>query len=115
MKILIVGAGGREHAIAWKLLKNDKIKKIYIAPGNAGSEMLENAENVTLENDINAYVRFAKENEIDLTFVGSEELLVRGIVDEFKKNRLKIFGPNKKAAILEGSKAYSKNFMKKYN
>ena len=66
MKILIVGAGGREHAIAWKLLKNDKIKKIYIAPGNAGSEMLENAENVTLENDINAYVRFAKENEIDL-------------------------------------------------
>ena len=114
MKILIVGAGGREHAIAWKLLKNDKIKKIYIAPGNAGSEMLENAENVTLENDINAYVRFAKENEIDLTFVGSEELLVRGIVDEFKKNRLKIFGPNKKAAILEGSKAYSKNFMKKY-
>ena len=114
MKILIVGAGGREHAIAWKLLKNDKIKKIYIAPGNAGSEMLENAENVTLENDINAYVRFAKENEIDLTFVGSEELLVKGIVDEFKKNRLKIFGPNKKAAILEGSKAYSKNFMKKY-
>lgn len=114
MKILIVGAGGREHAIAWKLLKNDKIKKIYITPGNAGSEMLENAENVTLENDINAYVRFAKENEIDLTFVGSEELLVRGIVDEFKKNRLKIFGPNKKAAILEGSKAYSKNFMKKY-
>lgn len=114
MKILIVGSGGREHAIAWKLLKNDKIKKIYITPGNAGSEMLENAENVTLENDINAYVRFAKENEIDLTFVGSEELLVRGIVDEFKKNRLKIFGPNKKAAILEGSKAYSKNFMKKY-
>ncbi len=114
MKILIVGAGGREHAIAWKLLKNDKIKKIYIAPGNAGSEILENTENVTLKNDINAYVRFAKENEIDLTFVGSEELLVKGIVDEFKKNRLKIFGPNKKAAILEGSKAYSKNFMKKY-
>ena len=114
MKILIVGAGGREHVIAWKLLKNDKIKKIYIAPGNAGSEILENTENVTLKNDINAYVRFAKENEIDLTFVGSEELLVKGIVDEFKKNRLKIFGPNKKAAILEGSKAYSKNFMKKY-
>lgn len=114
MKILIVGSGGREHAIAWKLSKNSKIKKIYIAPGNAGSEMLEKAENVTLENDIHAYVRFAKENEIDLTFVGSEELLVKGIVDEFKKNGLKIFGPNKKAAILEGSKAYSKNFMKKY-
>lgn len=114
MKILIVGSGGREHAIAWKLSKNSKVKKIYVAPGNAGSVMLEKAENVTLENDINAYVRFAKENEIDLTFVGSEELLVKGIVDEFKKNGLKIFGPNKKAAILEGSKAYSKNFMKKY-
>ena len=114
MKILIVGSGGREHAIAWKLSKNSKIKKIYIAPGNAGSEMLEKAENVILENDIHAYVRFAKENEIDLTFVGSEELLVKGIVDEFKKNGLKIFGPNKNAAILEGSKAYSKNFMKKY-
>lgn len=114
MKILIVGSGGREHAIAWKLSKNSKIKKIYIAPGNAGSEMLEKAENVILENDIHAYVRFAKENEIDLTFVGSEELLVKGIVDVFKKNGLKIFGPNKNAAILEGSKAYSKNFMKKY-
>ena len=114
MKILIVGSGGREHAIAWKLSKNSKIKKIYIAPGNAGSEMLEKAENIILENDIHAYVRFAKENEIDLTFVGSEELLVKGIVDEFKKNDLKIFGPNKNAAILEGSKAYSKNFMKKY-
>lgn len=114
MKILIVGSGGREHAIAWKLSKNSKVKKIYIAPGNAGSEMLEKSENVTLENDIHAYVRFAKENEIDLTFVGSEELLVKGIVDVFKKNGLKIFGPNKNAAILEGSKAYSKNFMKKY-
>ena len=114
MKILIVGSGGREHAIAWKLSKNSKVKKIYVAPGNAGSVMLEKVENIILENDINAYVRFAKENEIDLTFVGSEELLVKGIVDEFKKNDLKIFGPNKKAAILEGSKAYSKNFMKKY-
>lgn len=114
MKILIVGSGGREHAIAWKLSKNSKVKKIYVAPGNAGSVILEKVENVILENDIHAYVRFAKENEIDLTFVGSEELLVKGIVDEFKKNELKIFGPNKKAAILEGSKAYSKNFMKKY-
>ena len=91
MKILIVGSGGREHAIAWKLSKNSKIKKIYIAPGNAGSEMLEKAENVILENDIHAYVRFAKENEIDLTFVGSEELLVKGIVDEFKKRLFKKF------------------------
>lgn len=114
MKILIIGAGGREHAIAWKLLQNKKIEKIYIAPGNAGSELLEKTENVTLKNDVLEYVTFAKEKNIDLTIVGSEELLVYGIVDEFKKNGLKIFGPNKEAAILEGSKAFSKEFMKKY-
>ncbi len=114
MKILIVGAGGREHALAWKLLKNEKVEKIFIAPGNAGSELLSKAENIILENDITKYAQFAKENNIDLTVVGSEELLVAGIVDEFKKEGLKIFGPDKKAAILEGSKAYSKDFMKKY-
>lgn len=114
MKILIVGAGGREHALAWKLSKNEKVEKIFIAPGNAGVELLPKAENVILENDIAKYAEFAKENNIDLTVVGSEELLVAGIVDEFRKNGLKIFGPDKKAAILEGSKAYSKEFMKKY-
>ncbi len=114
MKILIVGAGGREHAIAWKLSKNEKVEKIFIAPGNAGVELLPKAENIILENDITKYAKFAKENNIDLTVVGSEELLVAGIVDEFKKEGLKIFGPDKKAAVLEGSKAYSKDFMKKY-
>lgn len=114
MKVLIVGAGGREHAIAWKISQNEKVEKIYIAPGNAGVELLEKAQNINLTNNIEEYVKFAKENEIELTFVGSEELLVAGIVDEFKKNELKIFGPNKQAAILEGSKAYSKDFMKKY-
>ena len=93
---------------------NEKVEKIFIAPGNAGAELLPKAENVNLSNNIDEYVKFAKENNIDLTFVGSEELLVAGIVDEFHKNGLKIFGPNKQAAILEGSKAYSKDFMKKY-
>lgn len=114
MKILIVGAGGREHALAWKLSENEKVEKIFIAPGNAGVKLLPKAENVILENDITKYAKFAKENNIDLTVVGSEELLVAGIVDKFKEKGLKIFGPDKKAAILEGSKAYSKDFMKKY-
>ena len=114
MRVLIVGAGGREHAIAWKISQNEKVEKIFIAPGNAGAELLPKAENMNLSNNIDEYVKFAKENNIDLTFVGSEELLVAGIVDEFHKNGLKIFGPNKQAAILEGSKAYSKDFMKKY-
>jgi len=113
MKILIVGAGGREHAIAWKLAQNKNIEKIYIVPGNAGSELIDIAENVEL-GSIREYIKFAKNNNIDLTIVGSEELLVQGIVDEFKKNNLKIFGPDKKAAILEGSKVFSKDFMRKY-
>ncbi|MDO5089251.1 MAG: phosphoribosylamine--glycine ligase, partial [Leptotrichiaceae bacterium] len=113
MKVLIVGSGGREHAIAWKLSKNKNIEKIFIAPGNAGTYLLPNAESVNL-NSINEYVNFAEKNEIALTVVGSEELLVQGIVDEFRKKGLKIFGPDKKSAILEGSKAYAKNFMKKY-
>ena len=113
MKILIVGAGGREHAIAWKLAQNKNIEKIYIVPGNASSELIDIAENVEL-GSIREYIEFAKNNNIDLTIVGSEELLVQGIVDEFKKNNLKIFGPDKKAAILEGSKVFSKDFMRKY-
>lgn len=113
MKILIVGAGGREHAIAWKLSQNKKVEKIFVAPGNACIEMLPNAESVNL-GSIDEYISFAKKNNVELTVVGSEELLVQGIVDEFHKNGLKIFGPDKKAAILEGSKAYSKDFMKKY-
>ncbi|BBM36290.1 phosphoribosylamine--glycine ligase [Pseudoleptotrichia goodfellowii] len=114
MKILIVGAGGREHAIAWKLSQNRKVEKIYIAPGNAGSELIDTVENLELSS-IGEYINFAKKNSIDLTIVGSEELLMQGIVDEFRKNNLKIFGPDKKAALLEGSKAYAKDFMKKYD
>jgi phosphoribosylamine--glycine ligase len=113
MKILIIGNGGREHAIAWKLEQNERVEKIYCSKGNAASKMLKKTENIVL-NSISEYIEFAKNNTIDLTIVGSEELLVQGIVDEFKENGLKIFGPDKKAAELEGSKVFSKEFMKKY-
>jgi phosphoribosylamine--glycine ligase len=113
MKVLVVGSGGREHAICWKILENKNIEKIYCAPGNAGIELLERVENIELEG-IEEIVAFAEKESIDLTMVGSEELLVDGIVDRFKEKGLKIFGPDSKAALLEGSKAYSKDFMKKY-
>ena len=113
MKILIIGSGGREHAIAWKFAQNSKVEKIYVAPGNAGTELLDICENIELFN-IEEMVEFAENNKIGLTMVGSEELLVEGIVDKFEERGLIIFGPNKKSAILEGSKAYSKDFMKKY-
>ena len=116
MNILIIGNGGREHAIAWKLEQNKNIEKIFCINGNAAEKLLTKTKNIKLNNpkDINEYVKFAIENKIDLTIVGSEELLVRGIVDKFKKNKLKIFGPNKTAAKLEGSKVFSKEFMEKY-
>ncbi|MGF6907185.1 phosphoribosylamine--glycine ligase [Fusobacterium sp. PH5-44] len=113
MKILVVGNGGREHCICWKLNANPKINKIYCAPGNGGISLLDKGKNVNI-NTLDEIVNFAKTEKIDLTIVGSETLLVNGIVDKFQENNLKIFGPNKKAAILEGSKVYSKNFMKKY-
>jgi phosphoribosylamine--glycine ligase len=113
MKILIIGSGGREHAIAWKFAQNSKVEKIYVAPGNAGTELLDLCENVDLSN-IEEMVKFAESNEIGLTMVGSEELLVEGIVDRFEEKGLTVFGPDKKSSILEGSKAYSKDFMKKY-
>ena len=113
MKILVIGSGGREHAIAWKFAQNKNIEKIYVAPGNGGTELMEICENINL-NSREEMLEFAKENNIGLTMVGSEEMLVDGIVDEFEKNGLRIFGPNKKAAILEGSKSFSKDFMKKY-
>ncbi|MEI6857117.1 phosphoribosylamine--glycine ligase [Psychrilyobacter sp.] len=113
MKILIIGSGGREHAIAWKFAQNNKVEKIYVAPGNAGTELLDRCENVVLS-DIEEMVEFASKNKVGLTMVGSEELLVEGIVDKFEEKGLTVFGPDKKSAILEGSKAYSKDFMKKY-
>ena len=113
MKILIVGSGGREHAIAWKISQNQKVKKIFAAPGNAYNKLIKNCENVNI-NSSDEILNFAKKENIDLTIVGSEELLVDGIVDKFEENNLKIFGPNKQAALLEGSKAFAKDFMEKY-
>lgn len=113
MKILVIGSGAREHAICNNLLKNEKVSKVYCAPGNAGTAREKNCENVKIST-IDEILNFAKKESIDLTIVGSEEMLVYGIVDKFEENGLKIFGPNKQAAILEGSKAYAKDFMKKY-
>ena len=113
MKILIVGSGGREHAIAWKISQNQKVEKIFAAPGNAYNKLIKNCENINI-NSSDEILNFAKKENIDLTIVGSEELLVDGIVDKFEENNLKIFGPNKQAALLEGSKAFAKDFMEKY-
>lgn len=114
MKILIVGSGGREHAIAWKISKSSKVDKIYCAPGNAGiSSVAECVDIKAMEFD--KLAQFAVDNGIDLTVVGMDDPLVGGIVDVFEEKGLRIFGPRKNAAILEGSKAFSKDLMKKYN
>ncbi|WGS64701.1 phosphoribosylamine--glycine ligase [Marinitoga aeolica] len=113
MKVAVIGNGGREHAIAWKISQNPKIDKIYCIPGNGGTAVEKKCENVYIDN-IDEIVNFAKKNNIELTIVGPEKYLVEGIVDEFKKNNLKIIGPDKEASKLEGSKIYAKNFAKKY-
>ncbi|MFI5358424.1 MAG: phosphoribosylamine--glycine ligase [Halanaerobiales bacterium] len=113
MKVLVIGSGGREHALTWKLACSGKVKKIFIAPGNPGTGEL--GENIPIEAlDFSALVKFAREEGIDLTIVGPEEPLVKGIVDRFQEEGLRIFGPNQEAARLEGSKVYAKWFMKKY-
>lgn len=113
MKVLIIGSGGREHAIAWKLSKEDDIEKIYVSPGNGGTALENKCENISL-NSNKDLIEFAKKEKIDFTIVGPEEPLINGIVDDFKSKGLKIFGPDKKGAALEGSKAYAKEFMEKY-
>ena len=114
MKVLIVGSGGREHAIAWKVAQSPKVDKIYCAPGNAG--IAEYAECVAIgAMEFDKLVAFAKEKEIDLTVIGMDDPLVGGVVDAFEEAGLRVFGPRKNAAILEGSKAFSKDLMKKYN
>ncbi|MEE8826646.1 MAG: phosphoribosylamine--glycine ligase [Eubacteriales bacterium] len=114
MKVLIVGGGGREHAIAWAVAKSPKVDKIYCAPGNAGIASV--AECVPIgAMEFDKLVDFAKEKQIDLTVVGMDDPLVGGIVDKFEAAGLRVFGPRKNAAILEGSKAFSKDLMKKYH
>ncbi|TGY43445.1 phosphoribosylamine--glycine ligase [Clostridium sartagoforme] len=113
MKILLIGSGGREHALAWKIAKNDRVEKIFVAPGNGGTAIEAKCENIDIT-DIDELLSFAIGESIDLTIVGPEDPLTKGIVDKFKEKGLKIFGPSKRAARLEGSKSFSKDFMKKY-
>ena len=114
MKVLIVGSGGREHAIATSVAKSDRVSKIYCAPGNAGIGQI--AECVPIgAMEFDKIVAFAKENAVDLTIVGMDDPLVGGLIDELEAAGLRAFGPRKNAAILEGSKAFSKDLMKKYN
>ena len=113
MKVLIVGSGGREHAIAWKTAQSSKVDKIYCAPGNAGIEEYAECVNIGAM-EFEKLAAFAKEKEIDLTVIGMDDPLVGGIVDVFEAEGLRVFGPRKNAAVLEGSKAFSKDLMKKY-
>ncbi|EKE15415.1 MAG: hypothetical protein ACD_12C00030G0004 [uncultured bacterium] len=113
MKILIIGSGGREHALGWKIKQSPLVEKIYFAPGNPGTKKL--GENISIEvTDINKLLKFAKDNKIDLTVVGPETPLVLGITDLFKREKLKIIGPSKKASQIESSKTFAKELMKKY-
>jgi len=114
MKVLIVGSGGREHCLGWKISQSTLVDKIYCAPGNGGTSLV--AENVNIPaEDIGQLLKFAIEKKIDLTIVGPEVSLVEGIVDRFEAEGLKIFGPRKELALLEGSKIFAKQIMRKYN
>ena len=116
MKVLIIGGGGREHALAWKAAKSPLVSQVYVAPGNAGTALEPNIDNVAIgAEDIPALLTFAQDNGIDLTIVGPEAPLVAGVVDVFTDNGLKIFGPTKAAAQLEGSKAFTKDFLERHN
>ncbi|MGE6539866.1 phosphoribosylamine--glycine ligase [Bacillus luti] len=114
MNVLVIGRGGREHALAWKFAQSEKVEKVYVAPGNEGMRDVATPVDID-ENDFDALVLFAKENHVELTFVGPEIPLMNGIVDRFKEEGLRVFGPNKAAAVIEGSKAFTKELMKKYD
>ena len=114
MKVLVIGSGGREHGIAWQCAKFDEVSEVFVAPGNAGTNLEQKIKNI----DITAtpdLIDFVKKNNIDITIVGPEVPLVAGIVDDFQEHNLAIFGPSKAASQLEGSKAFSKDFMAKHN
>ncbi len=116
MKILIVGSGGREHALAWKSSQSAQVSSVFVAPGNAGTALESGIENIAINvDDIEALIDFAKQENIALTIIGPEVPLVAGIVDAFTAANLKCFGPSAKAAQLEGSKTYCKDFMARHN
>jgi phosphoribosylamine---glycine ligase len=114
MRVLVIGSGGREHALVWKIYQSERVEKIYVAPGNDGMNELAERVNIPV-NDIKALADWVENNCIDLTVVGPEKPLVDGIVDEFTARGLRIFGPNKDAARIEGSKVFAKDILKKYN
>ena len=116
MKVLVIGGGGREHALAWKAAQSTSVSKVYVAPGNAGTALEEKMENVAISaEDIPGLKDFAEKEKIDLTIVGPEAPLVSGVVDEFTAAGLRCFGPSKGAAQLEGSKAFTKDFLARHN
>jgi phosphoribosylamine---glycine ligase len=113
MQVLVIGGGGREHALVWKIKQSPRVEKIFCAPGNAGTEEI--ADNISIAaDDIKGLLEFALKQNIGLTVVGPEQPLVKGIIDQFEEKGLRIFGPNERAAELEGSKSFSKDIMKKY-
>ena len=113
MKVLVIGRGGRCHAIAWKLFNSKYSPEVFVAPGNAGMTFAKCVNIDEMDNE--GLVKFALENKIDLTVVGPEAALSNGVVNAFKKSGLRIFGPTKEAAIIEASKEFTKDLMKKYN
>ena len=116
MHILIIGGGGREHALAWKAAQSPLADTVYVAPGNAGTALEPGIENVAIEaGDLEALIAFAQQHDVGLTIVGPEVPLVAGIVDRFKKAGLRCFGPSKGAAQLEGSKTFSKDFLTRHH
>ncbi len=116
MKVLVIGGGGREHALAWKAAQSTKVSKVFVAPGNAGTALEDKLENIAISaENIDALKKFAAENKIDLTIVGPEAPLVEGIVDQFADASLRCFGPSAGAAQLEGSKAFTKDFLARHH
>ena len=116
MKVLVIGGGGREHALAWKVAQSARVDRVYVAPGNAGIATEDKLENIAIvPEDIDALLKFALEQAIDLTIVGPEAPLVAGVVDRFQARGLRIFGPSAAAAELEGSKAFSKDFLARHH
>ena len=114
MKVLVIGSGGREHALAWKIAQSPLVKKVFCAPGNAGTANV--AENIDIPSDnVDALLQFAAVTGIGLTVVGPEQPLVKGLVDSFEENGLRVFGPSQRAAEIEGSKVFCKDLMKKYS